>query len=94
MTEAEETTYETVMRARMEYEISDSSRDGPLVHRRAMRLMEALKTEADRQIADDPARTAAITEAAQRGRQALVLELTGATTEQEIDAWLDKVEGQ
>jgi hypothetical protein len=81
--------YATVMRARIEYEISDSSRDGPNAHRKMMARMEALQKEADRQIADDATRRPRIIEAAQRGRLALIEELTGAMSDSAFDEWLE-----
>lgn len=77
----------TTLRARVEYEISDASRDGPVAHSRTMKAMEQLQQAALEIARRSPERVEAISTAAQRGVWALIEEITGARTEEEWASW-------
>lgn len=77
-----------LLKARTEYEISDSSRDGPLAHAKMEAAMTALSDEVLQQATADKSRCDELTAAAQRGIQHLIAAATGASTPQEWSEWL------
>lgn len=78
----------TLLRARTEYEISDSSRDGPIAHQKTIDAMEKLQTEVLAQAAVSAERRSELAEAAQRGLKHLIHVATGAENDEQWQHWL------